>query len=69
MPENYDAWQLWLEVQTQWRAGPMGLIGLDYQVVYKEAERCGIPLTNCTMKKIKRLESETLKAINSDAKS
>lgn len=32
-PENLDALNMFLRCQTQWRAGPNGLIGLDYGVV------------------------------------
>jgi hypothetical protein len=34
LPENWDACQLYLAVQTQWRTSPVGgLIGLDYNAV------------------------------------
>ena len=33
MAENVDAWELWLNIHTQWRAGPAGAIGLDYPAV------------------------------------
>jgi len=29
-PENERVWQLWLQVQTQWRIGFDGKTGLDY---------------------------------------
>jgi hypothetical protein len=32
-PEAWPALQLFLTVQTQWRTGPSGLIGLDYNAV------------------------------------
>lgn len=66
MPENFEAWELWLEVQTQWRAGGMGVIGLDYHAVYTEAERIGIVLSVCTMKKIKCLERVVLEGMTKD---
>ena len=31
--ENWDAVDLFLRCQTQWRSGPGGLIGLDYSVL------------------------------------
>jgi hypothetical protein len=31
--ENWDAVELFLRCQTQWRTGPGGVIGLDYSVV------------------------------------
>ena len=68
MAQNVDAWELWQEVQTQWRAGAMGVIGLDYHAVYAEAQRIGIDLSVCTMKKIKALERAVLKKISADQK-
>lgn len=32
-PENWDAVQMFLRLETQWRTGPRGLIGLDYRVM------------------------------------
>lgn len=29
-PDNVEAWQCWLDVQTQWRMGMSGRTGLDY---------------------------------------
>ena len=63
---NADAWELWLEVQTQWRGGGMGIIGLDYNTVYAEAARIGIELSVCTMKKIKALEREVLRTLKTE---
>ena len=56
MDENQDAWDLWIEVRTQWRGAGMGIVGLDYNTVYAEAERLGIDLSVCTMRKIKAME-------------
>ncbi len=64
MPENEEAWELWLEVRTQWRTAGFGVIGLDYTAVYREAERLEIDLSPCMMKKIKALESFELGRTN-----
>lgn len=32
-PEHLDALEMFLRCQTQWRAGPNGVLGLDYGVV------------------------------------
>ena len=66
MTQNADAWELWLEVQTQWRGGGVGIIGLDYHAVYREAARIGIELSNCTMRKIKVLERLALVGMTND---
>ena len=66
MDENAEAWELWLEIQTQWRAGPAGILGLDYNILYMEAKRLEIDLSNCMMAKIKALELATLDMVNKD---
>jgi len=38
-PENFPAVQLFLDNQTQWRMGPVGPVGLDYNVVFHEIDR------------------------------
>lgn len=30
-PENWEAVGMFIRLQTQWRTGPRGLIGLDYR--------------------------------------
>ena len=63
-----DAWVLWLAVQTQWRAGGFGIVGLDYPALFQIAERMGIEVSVCTMKKIQALErGELEKQANKDA--
>ena len=41
-PENETAFRLWCSLQTQWRVGPAGLIGLDYAVIPAVMELQGI---------------------------
>lgn len=43
-PLNADLWLLWLQVQTQWRAGGMGLVGLDWPAVTAMARWLGYDL-------------------------
>lgn len=33
-PDNLQAWQCWMGVQTQWRSGGGGATGLDYHSVH-----------------------------------
>lgn len=44
VPLNADLWLLWLHVQTQWRAGGMGVIGLDWPAVMLMAKWLGYDL-------------------------
>lgn len=46
----------------------MGLIGLDYNVIHKEAARLEIELTPCIMKKIQALEKHVLEVQSSKLK-
>ena len=36
---NWPALRLFMQLQTQWRCGPSGVIGLDYGVVFHELDR------------------------------
>ncbi len=60
MPENVEVLELWIEVQTQWRAGGMGLIGLDYREVRERADELDIDMSTCVWRKIKMLENKVL---------
>jgi hypothetical protein len=40
--ENYEAYFLFSFMQTQWRAGGMGLIGLDYNALWKKMDRMSL---------------------------
>lgn len=42
-PENVPAWGLFDALQTQWRAGSGGVIGLDYGVLADELRVRAIP--------------------------
>lgn len=61
MPGNRSIWELWCAVSTQWRAGGMGVIGLDYGLTMKIAALMRIPWTPALFKKIRILEEATLK--------
>lgn len=38
-PDNWPPLELFIDLSTQWRVGPNGLIGLDYGVVFHELDR------------------------------
>jgi hypothetical protein len=38
-PENWPAWQLFNRIDTQWRVGPKGATGLDYNVLLRFLDR------------------------------
>jgi hypothetical protein len=67
MLENAEAWELWLVVHTQWRAGPVGVIGLDYPAIYQEAVLMEIDLSPGMRAKIRALERFELIRSTSEA--
>lgn len=42
-PENWTVWSLFDALQTQWRAGAGGVVGLDYGVLADELRTREIP--------------------------
>lgn len=38
-PENWPPLQLFIRLSTQWRTGPGGPVGLDYNVLFHEMDR------------------------------
>ena len=38
-PEHWDAYVLFAYMRTQWRAGGMGVIGLDYGTLHRKMDR------------------------------
>ena len=41
-PENWPAWVLFCEMETQWRVGPGGATGLDYTPLFARMDRLGL---------------------------
>ncbi len=41
-PCNVQAWQLWTQLQTQWRVGMGGATGLDYSAVRAWFDEMGL---------------------------
>lgn len=40
--DNWPAVMLFMSIDTQWRAGPGGPIGLDYNVLFHRMDRMGL---------------------------
>lgn len=38
-PDNLQAVNLFITLSTQWRTGSSGVVGLDYNVLYKKMDR------------------------------
>lgn len=41
-PDNWDAVLLFDSLSSQWRSGPSGVYGLDYNVLYRKMDRMGL---------------------------
>lgn len=63
LPDNAPAWELWAAVQTQWRVGMGGPIGLDYPAVWLVAETMGVEMHSANLGRIRALEREALNSM------
>ena len=61
LPENAEAVEVFLMVSTQWRSGGMGIIGLDYKVVFDLFDMMGVTERLETLQKIRIIEGYVLK--------
>lgn len=61
-PEAWPAVQAFLRVQTQWRTGPNGLIGLDYQALAWTFTLWSVQDPAAMLADIQVIESEVLLA-------
>lgn len=52
-PDNQQAVVLFIEIETQWRSGPAGAYGLDYNVLFQKLDRM-----NLTAERYARLEQD-----------
>lgn len=67
-PENWPAIQLFTQLSTQWRIGPSGPVGLDYNVVFHELDRrqLGRDDYDDMMGAIRTIEEVALKALSAN---
>ncbi|MBT6217858.1 MAG: hypothetical protein HOI42_13975 [Candidatus Marinimicrobia bacterium] len=60
---NFDAWNIFQEIKTQLRAGPAGVIGLDYKEMRQAIGDQGLYRSRGLEQKIKALERELLENV------
>ena len=60
LPENDEALELWRASGSQWRAGGMGVIGLDYPAVFLVADKLDIDVDHVMLHKIQAMEQAAL---------
>jgi hypothetical protein len=66
-PDAWPALQLFLMVQTQWRSGPSGLLGLDYNAVRWVMELQGITEPLATLDDLQVIEARVVEIVNERA--
>lgn len=54
---------MWSALQTQWRTGPAGAVGLDYPAAEVTARWLGIEPSRALWRKIRLLEAEALRRL------
>ncbi|WP_024328862.1 MULTISPECIES: DUF1799 domain-containing protein [unclassified Thioalkalivibrio] len=63
-PENWDAVEVFLRCQTQWRVGMAGATGLDYAGVDVALRRYGPDDPDDCFERVQHLETATLRIIS-----
>ena len=66
-PEAWPALQLFLMVQTQWRTGPSGMIGLDYGAVRWVMELQGVAEPLAVLDDLQVIEARVIEIVNDRA--
>jgi hypothetical protein len=69
LPENREAWRLWMLAATQWRFQGVMPIGLDYPAVFEIAAVNLIEVTPALFQKLRWLEAYQLTMGIKEAKS
>lgn len=66
LPDNEPAVSLLLSVATQWRTGPGGVIGLDYDTLFALLDRRGVAHADQLdlLEAVQVMESEVLRVIH-----
>lgn len=65
-PENWQAFRLLCDLQTQWRGAGSGIVGLDYNVMFRKMDRMGLTPEqyDCLEADMRAMEAAALVAIN-----
>jgi hypothetical protein len=66
-PENVDTVQMFVDVQTQWRVGGAGVIGLDYAVVMALANLKAVADPLGLLRDLQVMELRARELINAEA--
>lgn len=66
-PENWDAVVMWNRIQTQWRVGASGAIGLDYSVLAWLFRMYEVEDPRPLLEDLQVMEGAALVAMNKDS--
>lgn len=66
-PENWDAIDMWLRVQTQWRTSTGGAIGLDYSVLAWFFKMYAVEDQRALLEDLQIMEGAALAVMNREA--
>lgn len=67
-PENWQALELFIGCETQWRTGPAGLLGLDYPAVLAMANLWKMDRVQETMADVQIIEATILAQLSKEAR-
>lgn len=74
-PRHYELWpehdaavQMFMRCGTQWRSGPNGLIGLDYNVVLSLMELYSVSMKAALLEDLQIMEARALELMARDAR-
>jgi hypothetical protein len=62
-PDMRAAVTVFFALGTQWRVGPAGIMGLEYQAIRPTAELMGVDFTPGDMVDLRSMEAEALAAL------
>jgi hypothetical protein len=66
--DHWPAVELFMRCMTQWRAGPNGVIGLDYGVVLEMAKLYQVPQLPDAMEDLQVMELHARELLNKEGK-
>ncbi|OQS41911.1 hypothetical protein B0T39_07725 [Chromobacterium haemolyticum] len=64
MAEGLPVWRVWQGMQTQWRAGPAGVLGLDYAALPVVERALGVELGAERFEWLLGMEFEALRCLS-----
>lgn len=67
-PEHEDAVRLFFQMATQWRAGPSGVLGFDYAVLFELMRLYHVRNRRAALENLQVMEAHALQLMNQAAR-